>query len=212
MDRSTELSGKLGMLFSNFDDVVRPVYPCFTSQEIEDALDFMRGIRGGVVQVVDNSNIFLSGRGKNIRVDYQAVHTHLSGDCLVRASMAVTMPVDCESQSQTAFYDFLEHLGWQVHRFAPLRSAKGRLSEDEDRVDGDVRSLIRSAANLPNCDSIVVFSGDGGMTNAVKDARQAGKDVFVVAWSGTLHPALAAAATAHISVEKLCHFIARSIH
>lgn len=75
--------------------------------------------------------------------------------------------------------------------------------------DGDVKALIRMAADDERCCSIVVMSGDGGMTDAVKYARRAGKCVFVVAWMGTLHPALANAANDHAFIDDLRPLISR---
>ena len=50
------------------------------------------------------------------------------------------------------------------------------------------------------------------VTNAVKDARRAGKNVVVLAWEGTLHPALAEAANAHASIDSLRKLIGRELH
>ena len=176
-----------------------------------DTLDFVSRIRGGTIIVVDNSNIFLSGRNCTFRIDHEAVLDHLGGDHLISATIVVSQSPRVRS-CQCAFYTRLARCGWVVHGFGLIRDRDGRLGEYEDRVDGDVRKLIYAAANTHACQSIVVMSGDGGMTNAAKYARHVGKDVFVIAWDGTLHPALAAAATATATVEDLRPLIGRVLH
>lgn len=177
------------------------------------ARTFCNKITGATSIIVDNSNIHQGGRGKGDRVDYgDPVLNWLGGDRLISASIVVTQPLGEQRPNQVSFYSHLTRLGWCVYRHLALRNKAGELSENETFVDGDVRTLIRAAADSPDCDSIVVMSGDGGMTNAVKYARLAGKKVYVVAWEGTLHPALAAAATAHLTIEELRPLIARVLH
>lgn len=102
-------------------------------------------------------------------------------------------------------------MGWRVYSHLAIQNKAGELSENH-LVDGDVRKLVRAAADLPDIESIVLLGGDGGMTSAVKFARRAGKKVFVVAWEGTRHPALAAAATDTATVESLRPLISRVLH
>ena len=171
-----------------------------------DPLRFTESIRGRVHITVDQSNIFR--RGYVPRMDYERVLDCLGGDALVSATIVVSQP-NSHRPSQLNFYAWLERLGWDVHSFALLQNELGEISENEFLVDGDVRNEIRTAALSSEIDAVVVMSGDGGMTNAVKDARRAGKDVFVLAWADTLNPALAAAATAYITLEEMLPLIGR---
>jgi len=181
------------------------------SSPLDHAIAFCKGIRGATAIVGDNSNWHLGSRGKGYRADYDLVKEVLGGDRLVSASIVVNQPIGEQRQSQMFFYDQLKRMGWQVHSHLSLRNEVGELSENPD-VDGDVKKLIRAAADSPDCQNIVLLGGDGGMTSAVKYARRAGKNVYVVAWSGTIHPALAAAATATATIDELKPLIARVLH
>lgn len=179
--------------------------------EISKALGFTAEITGATALVVDQSNIFVAGRDRGFMVDWASVKTQLGGDHLDSASIVVSQAAGRRPQ-QDAFYAYLSRTGWDVYRHLALRNSDGSFSENEFFVDGDVRKLIRAAADTPTCGALCVMSGDGGMTNAVKYARRAGKKVYVVAWAGTLHPALAAAATAHMTIEELRPLISRVLH
>ncbi|MBL8445291.1 MAG: NYN domain-containing protein [Zoogloeaceae bacterium] len=172
------------------------------------ALAFVEAIDGSTSLVVDNSNVFRGGYDRDFRIDFDAVQNFLGGDFLKSAAMSVSQAA---RPNQIAFYEHLKRSGWHIHGFG-LHAHSGELTENEMRVDGDVRKLIRAAANANDCQNVVVMSGDGGMTNAVKDARRAGKRVFVIAWEGTLHPALAAAATNYMTIDELRPLIGRSLH
>lgn len=173
-------------------------------------LRFTQAICGGTHIVVDQSNIFKGGKDREFRVDFEQVRKLLGGDVLVSATMVVSQSVS-HRPSQLNFYAWQERAGWNVHSFMLLQNEFGEIAENEFLVDGDVRAEIRAAAHSPAVDAVVVMSGDGGMTNAVKDARRAGKDVFVLAWDGTLNPALAAAATACITLEEMRPLIGRPL-
>lgn len=179
--------------------------------EISKALGFTAEITGTTALVADQSNIFVAGRNRGFLVDWSCVKTQLGGDYLDSASIVVSQAVGHRPQ-QDAFYAYLSRTNWNVYRHLALQNDDGSFSENEQFVDGDVRKLIRAAADSPACQSLVLMSGDGGMTNAVKYARRAGKKVYVVAWAGTLHPALAAVATAHITIEELRPLISRVLH
>lgn len=179
---------------------------------ISRALRFTNSIGGRVHIVVDNSNLFAGGRDRGFRIDYEQVLNFLGGDKVMSASMVVSQSPTAHRQNQADFYSWMQRIGWIVHRFLALKNEDNIISENETFVDGDVRTLIRAAADTPDSDVILVMSGDGGMTNAVKYARRAGKKVFVVAWAGTLNPALAAAATDTATIESLRPLISRAIH
>ena len=172
-------------------------------------------IRGAIIGhsciALDNSNILRGGLGRGFRVDPALVLEHLSGEKLVSATMSVSIAMH-DRPCQCAYYDWVKRLGWKVNSFALLHDDAGNPMENECLVDGDVKNQIRAAAKFRHCDTIVVLGGDGGFTNAVKDARRAGKNVVVIAWEGTLHPALAEAASAHASIDSLRELIGRSLH
>lgn len=184
----------------NYFGALRPV--------VAEPLRFTESIRGRVHITVDQSNIFRRGYVHGPRVDYARVLDCLGGDALVSATIVVSQP-KLHRPSQLNFYAWLERLGWDVHSFALLQNELGEISENEFLVDGDVRNEIRTAGLSSEIDAVVVMSGDGGMTNAVKDARLAGKDVFVLAWADALNPALAAAATSYITLEEMLPLIGR---
>lgn len=177
---------------------------------IANPLRFTESICGRTHVVVDQSNMFRGGRDRGFRLDFEQVLKFLGGDTLVSATIVVSQSVS-HRPSQLNFYARLQRLGWDVHTFLLLQNEFGEMAENEFLVDGDVRAEIRAAARSPAVDAVVVMSGDGGMTNAVKDARRAGKDVFVLAWDGTLNPALAAAATACITLEEMRPLIGRPL-
>lgn len=180
------------------------------TSDLAFAISFARSIRGKTHIVVDNSNIFVSGRDREFRVDYAAVQRHLSGDALLASVISVSLSPGENRLGQAWFYEWLRRTGWRVHTFTPIRDVNtGAYFEHEAHVDGDVRESILAAANSHDCESIVLMAGDGGFTNAVKAARRTGKQVFVIAWAGTLHPALAAAATATATIEQLRSLIGR---
>lgn len=184
-----------------------------TPSPLNPASIFCNKIVGRTYLIVDNSNILLGGRDRGFRIDYGIpVLTFLGGDRLVSASIVVSQPLGAQRQNQMLFYGHLQQLGWRVYRHLALQNNIGELSENETLVDGDVRTNICAAADTPDCDSIVLMSGDGGMTSAVLYAQRAGKKVFVIAWNGTLHPALAAAATATATIDELRPLISRVLH
>jgi hypothetical protein len=157
----------------------------------------------------DNANL-LPRPPCYIRVDYLLALKHLGGDQLVNASIVVTTPPTFRP-SQDAFYRWLEHTGWKVHRHPPLRTGN-RFKENEAAVDGNVRQLIRNASADRSVESIVLLGGDGGYSNAVHSAVHAGKKVFVVAHEGTINQALAEVATAVATLEELALYIGRVSH
>lgn len=170
-----------------------------------------RLITGHTFVVVDNSNILRGGFGRGFRIDPGLVRERLGGDKLILATISVSAALH-ERPCQDAFYEWLRRTGWVVNAFELQRDPNGKIRENEARVDGDVRSQIRAAAKTNFCDTIVLISGDGGFTNAVREARGAGKNVIVLAWAGTLHPALAAAASAHADIDSLRDLIGRELH
>lgn len=175
------------------------------------ATDIRSMITGHTCIALDNSNVLRGGLGRGFRVDPALVLEHLSGDKLVSATMSASFAVQ-DRPCQRAYYDWAKRLGWTVNSFALLHDEAGNLMENERLVDGDVKNQIRAAAKFRHCDSVVLLGGDGGFTNAVKDARRAGKNVVVLAWEGTLHPALAEAASAHASIDSLRDLIGRALH
>ena len=175
------------------------------------ALAFSKAITGRVEIIIDQSNMFQGGRDRGWRLDYAAILKFLMGDYLAQATMVVTRS-DRERPQQEAFYCHMERIGYCVPRFTPLHDEHDQICEDEIRVDGAVRTLIRAAAKSPDVTSLVVFTGDGGATNAIYEARLAGKNVYVLAWDGTLNPALAMAPTDHITLEIMRPLIARVLH
>lgn len=175
------------------------------------AVDLRIAIAGHTCIVMDNSNILRGSLGRGFRVDSALVLEQLSGTKLVSATMSVSNPPH-DRPCQNAYYDWVKRLGWTVNSFDLLLDDSGQLVENERLVDGDVREQIRAAAKFEHCDTIVVLGGDGGFINAVKQARCAGKTVVVIAWEGTLHPALATAASNYASVESLRALIGRAVH
>lgn len=180
---------------------------------IRKALRFASAICGRTSIVADNSNLFWGGRDRDWRIDWgHPLQSALGGDKLLAAHFVVSMPPqirDEERRGQLAFYDLLGRVGWRVYRHRLLHDEGGAHLENEKLVDGDVKTLTRKSADDPRCCSIVLMTGDGGMTDAVKHARRAGKCVFVVAWQGTLHPALADAANDYAFIDELRPLIAR---
>lgn len=174
-------------------------------------VDIRSQIIGHTCIAMDNSNILRGGLGRDFRVDPALVLEHLSGEKLVAATMSVSLAAH-DRPSQTAYYELARRLGWKVNSFELLYDEAGHPMENERLVDGDVRKQIRAAAAFRHCDTIVVLSGDGGFTNAVHDARRAGKNVVVLAWDGTLHPALAEAASAYANIDGLRELIGRPLH
>lgn len=174
-------------------------------------VDLHIAITGHTCIVMDNSNILHGSLGRGFRVDSALVLEQLSGEKLVSATMSVSNPPH-DRPCQNAYYDWVKRLGWKVNGFDLLLDDSGQLIENERLVDGDVRKQIRAAAKFAHCDTIVVLGGDGGYVNAVKEARCAGKTIVVIAWEGTLHPALAAAASTYASVESLRDLIGRAVH
>lgn len=188
--------------------VARRVGPCGgVSATTQGALVFSGGIHGRTAVIADGSNVFLAGRGREFRVDFAALPQYLGGDTLVMAKFVGTRSSHCRP-SQEGFFRFLHRVGWSVRKFDLLVEGTA-VTEDELAVDGEVRAEVRKAANRADVDSIVLLSGDGGMTNAVHYAKGQGKDVFVVAWEGTLNPALAEAATDWAYIDDLRSLIAR---
>jgi hypothetical protein len=179
-----------------------------SSQPVVDALDFVEKISGRVEIIVDASNIFLGGRDRDFRVDFAAVRNFLGGDELMAARIVLSQPPHGQRPSQLAFVDSLRRANWDVFAHLALFDDHQRIVENEARVDGHVRRLIRAA----DVDTIVLLGGDGGYTNAVRGARRAGRKVFSIAWSGTAHPALVAASTDFATVEALRPIIARVLH
>lgn len=183
----------------------------YSTSNHNEAANIMRMITGYTFIVLDNSNVLRGGFGHGFRIDPALVLQHLRGDKLVSATMSVSAAAN-DRPSQVGYYQWVRRLGWTVNTFELLRDSAGKLVEDEVQVDGDVRTQIRAATRSAYCDTIVVFAGDGGYTNAVKEARDAGKTVVVLAWAGTLHPALAAAASAHARIDSLRSLIGRALH
>lgn len=176
-----------------------------------DGPGIIRLITGNTFLVVDNSNVLRGGFGRGFRIDPALVLARLGGDRVILAAMSASAALH-ERPCQGAYYDWLRRTGWVVNEFELQRDPNGKVHENEEAVDGDVRSQIRAAAKSDFCDTVVLMSGDGGFTNAVREARRAGKNVIVLAWAGTLHPALAEAASAYADLDSLRDLIGREVH
>lgn len=183
----------------------------YLTSDHSEAANIMRIINGYVFIVLDNSNVLQGGFGRGFRIDPALILQHFSGDKLVSATMSVSAAAN-DRPTQVGYYEWVRRLGWTVNIFELLRDSDGKVVEDEVRVDGDVRSKIRAASRSTYCDTVIVFGGDGGYTSAVNEARHAGKTVVVLAWGGTLHPALAAAASGHAHIDSLRSLIGRALH
>ncbi|MBK8751659.1 MAG: NYN domain-containing protein [Candidatus Competibacteraceae bacterium] len=155
--------------------------------------------------VADNSNVFQGGYPQGYRLDFgQLMFAILGGDNLVEARFFASAPPSKAPKyhAQWGFYEFLRQVGWRVHLSKLLR-CDGHFAENENSVDGGVCAAVRRYATDPRVDTVVLLSGDGRMTNSVHEAVRKGKKVVVLAWRGTLHPALEAAATAHFHLNDL---------
>lgn len=159
---------------------------------------------------IDNGNMLNGSAGSDFRVCPALLLEKLGGAWTPSATMSVSKPPH-DRPCQTSYYNWARSLGWELDVAALLSDANGRVREDELAVDGAVRRRIRASADNPYVDEIFVLSGDGGMTNAVRCARRAGKRVIVLAWSHTLHPALAAAASGFAFIDDLGPLIGRPL-
>lgn len=159
---------------------------------------------------IDNGNMHKGSFGHDFRYCPAQLLEKLGGAWTYSATMSVSEP-PYERACQNGFYNWARSLGWELDIAPLLSDANGRVYEDEAAVDGAVRQRIRASADNPYVDDIFVLSGDGGMTNAVRYARRAGKRVIVLAWSNTLHPALAAAASGFAIIDDLGPLIGRPL-
>jgi hypothetical protein len=55
--------------------------------------------------------------------------------------VVASQPPSIQRALQMAFFAEMQRLGWRVHRFLTLKN-KNVVTENEVRVDGDVRTLI----------------------------------------------------------------------
>lgn len=147
------------------------------------------------------------GESRKCQVAMDLVLEALSGFRNITATASVSLPLD-NRPSQLGYYGWLRRLGWHLDVTSLLLDVSGRLCEKSD-VDEAVRRRIRESADNPYVDTIYVFSGDGGMASSVRYAVRAGKRVIVISWSGTLNPALAAAASGFAFVDDLATLIGR---
>ncbi len=176
------------------------------------ACEVLRQIGRRTALVIDLSNITRGAQARGVRLDYDLALRHTTGRTCLRALVAASLPPE-PRPAQVAFYGFLQSLGCVVETHPLIVDPiTGRFREDEKAVDGAVRAAIRAAADTGEVDSIVLFGGDGGYTSAVTSARRAGVSVFVLAWSNTLHPALAQTATASVILDDLLPLIGRVVH
>ena len=157
---------------------------------------------------IDNGNMLNGSFGHSFRVCPNLLLQKFGGAWTISATMSVSEPPH-DRPCQTGYYNWARSLGWELDVAKLLFDANGRVHEDESAVDGAVRRRIRASADNPYVDDIFVLSGDGGMTNAVRYARRVGKRVIVLAWSNTLHPALAAAASGFAFIDDLSSLICR---
>lgn len=159
---------------------------------------------------IDNGNMLNGSFGHGFRLCPALLLQKFGGAWTPSATMSVSEPPH-DRPCQTGYYNWVRSLGWELDVATLLSDANGRIHEDEPAVDGAVRQRIRASADNPYVDDIFVLSGDGGMTNAVRYARRAGKRVIVLAWSHTLHPMLAAAASGFAFIDDLSSLICRPI-
>jgi len=186
-------------------------FPACAPLHIVRALHFSSLISGRTKIIVDLSNITLAGRGADFRMDFEQILKYLSGDEIIRAVVVASLPPlgTKKRPQQEAFHQFLRYIGCHVNLYLCEKRLDGSIAEKEPLVDGSVRAHLYATVTDTTTDSIVLFSGDGGYTNAVKKLIAAGKQVFVIAWQGSANPALIAAATAFATVEDLRPLIAR---
>lgn len=172
--------------------------------------DIMPAAGSCVAFHLDNANMHHGSVGHDKRICPVRVLNLGVGAWTYSATMSVSEP-PYDRPCQTSYYNWARSLGWELDVAPLLSDANGRVYEDEAAVDGAVRQRIRASADNPYVDDIFVLSGDGGMTNAVRYARRAGKRVIVLAWSNTLHPALAAAASGFAIIDDLGSLICRPL-
>jgi len=180
---------------------------------IARALSFVEPISGNTQIIVDLSNMTIAGRAAGFRLDYTEVLRHLCGDNIIHPTVVASLPpLDSRNPWKEAFYAYLRRVGYHVDTFFGEKQPDGTLAEDELRVDGRVRHYLYTAVEDSDIDSVVLLAGDGGYTNAVKALRRTNKRVYVIAWDGSAHPALIAAATAFSTVQDLRPLIGRLFH
>lgn len=196
---------------------VAPLCPSSTiDPHLAAGFAFFRQITGPTVIVLDNANMLLGSASSRhhdfvARVDIEAVLQQCCGDELVGAFAAVSFNPDARrGAAQLGFYAFLQRQGVKLLGSRSVLTGAGL--KETAIVDAQVRDVIRSAADRDDVETVVILSGDGGMTNAVRYVRHRGKKVIVLAWSGSLHPALAQAATASATLEEFGSLLLRHSH
>jgi hypothetical protein len=195
-------------VISGFRELARASGP--VDGEHLSSADIAPDVGSWVAFHLDNANIHTGSAGRGFRLCPALTLQNLGGAWTTSATMSVSEPPH-ERPSQSGYYNWARSLGWELDVSALIRDANGRICEDESAVDGAVRRRIRASADNPYVDQIFVLSGDGAMAPDVHYARRAGKRVIVLAWSNTLHPALAAAASGFAFIDDLGSLIGRPL-
>lgn len=145
---------------------------------------------------IDVQNLYHSAKNLyEARVNFKEVLKRaIAGRCLIRALAYV---VRTKTGEEKPFVDALVKLGLEI-RERELQEFFGGLK----KADWDVGIAVDAIRIAPNCDVIVLCSGDGDFVQLVEYLKNQGKRVEIIAFSRTTSSKLKEVADQFIDLEK----------
>jgi hypothetical protein len=175
-------------------------------QNVFEQIETILGFSGRTMIIADLSNIFKAGGGR--RIDYRTLLKGLPG---ASGHAIGSLPPSCYDEEKIAKQnDFLLCLSahqWRVTAYPPLvietpsLDCRAIVRENEQLVDGRIVAAIHEFAQSPDHQNLILMSGDGRMTDAVKAAITSGKNVAVLAWKGSIKASLELAAQTTLYID-----------
>ncbi|MCJ2542418.1 NYN domain-containing protein [Thermostichus vulcanus] len=131
--------------------------------------------RAGVGVFIDGANLHASARDLGVSLDYESLIPRLLGSSAKRAQIHFYSGWDPKDPQQKAFHEYLEQLGFHLHRKPVVHFANGG---SKANMDGEmiVDMLVSRYGR------VILLSGDGDFLRALQHLQSQGVQVEVAAF------------------------------
>ena len=159
--------------------------------------------RGRTIVFVDNSNIFHGQQKAGWRIDFHKLHAHIEREGEVWQTLVFASVTDPPRYEQTGFYRFLKNemryevvlfeLGRKTVRCRQCRNSW--VTRVEKGVDVALATRMLTLANNRAFDTAVLVAADRDFLETVQAVKTNGLRVEIIAWRGTISPAMESASS-----------------
>lgn len=156
--------------------------------------------RGRTIVFIDNSNVFHGQQTAGWRIDARKLHTFLEREGDIWQTFFFASVTDPPRYQQTNFYHFIKNdMRYEVLLFSLGRKTvhcancgHTRVVSVEKGVDVALATKMLTLANNRAFDTAILVAGDKDYLDTVQAVKSNGLRVEIVAWRGTISPAMEA--------------------